>query len=388
MSDGTTQVRGWVPWWQTYLAAAFGAFCLGFGDLMKNGKTATVMQISEVIREHLVPGFGAGALVALIILVMLGIGYCWIQGPSTLTDAFNRGFSVFAILAVAASSPELPQGLGGALNTSRELVPSENSVLRSANAQPQANALSRLSAEPLGQVVIVLPALKKLEVPPVWTATLRNAETGEIVGVEQAQTSKLTIEKPQGRYLLEVDVPGYRRIQSDLIVKEGQIDAYAVTLTESWQPLTLQRLYGAESTPLLKLPPSDRYRVLGVAHFRAKDYDGAVGYYKRALAERPNDAETYNFLGYAEFRAGRFGPAEEALKRAIAINPKYFIARLNLAKLYCSQGQPELAKSALRADGAMRPEELKAAVDDGEFRQACEAIYEEIALSPASGGEN
>ena len=99
------------PLWKLGLAAGFGAFCLGFGDLLNNYKAATVLKISEVVRQHLWPGLEIGGLVALLILVLLGPCFCWVHQPRTRIDAFSRGFSVFAFLAVAAPFHSVGRGL-------------------------------------------------------------------------------------------------------------------------------------------------------------------------------------------------------------------------------------------------------------------------------------
>ena len=75
-----------------YISAGLGAFFLGIGDLLNNNNAATVVKLSETIRQNLLPQLESGGLVALIVLVVLGAAVCWIHQPTTRVDAFARGF--------------------------------------------------------------------------------------------------------------------------------------------------------------------------------------------------------------------------------------------------------------------------------------------------------
>lgn len=250
--------------WQLYLAAAFGAFCLGFGDLVKNGHTATVLKIADVIREHLFPGLGVGAAVALVLLIGLGVGYCWIQGPSTLVDAFNRGFSVFAVLAVVTSTDAVPAGLSAPTAVGRLGIRATPSVIAPAYAQEDLRSEIGLPAEPVvpfGQAIIQITTLQDNAEVPVTTVTLRDAATRKVIGLEQIRTATFSIQRPPGKYLVEVETPGYRRTEVMLDIND-QINAYTLSMPETALPLSVQRLYGATSGRFEVLPPAERFKLI------------------------------------------------------------------------------------------------------------------------------
>ena len=164
-----------------YIAAAFGAFFLGFGDLLKNDKSATVLKMSEVIRQHLFPDFGAGASIALLLLVIFGIVVCWIHGPRTKIDAFSRGFSVFALFAVA-SPPQI--ALGTQVSVNVHSAPALSAIFPIRSAYAQSGIITDLYDEsdvPVvqGEAVVVLPDLRRLETHPAVTVTIRDPKTAQ-----------------------------------------------------------------------------------------------------------------------------------------------------------------------------------------------------------------
>ncbi|MGH7207461.1 MAG: hypothetical protein ACREI2_14775 [Nitrospiraceae bacterium] len=206
------------PPWKLYVAAGFGAFCLGFGDLLNNDKAATVLKISEVVRQHIWTGLEIGGLVALLVLVVLGPCFCWIHQPRTRIDAFSRGFSVFALLAVAA--PFHPVGKG--LDSSTGGKQAEISFFRlvaSAHAaetvlpspiEPKAEASGGPSSGPAPKTESTTPVVK---IEPIFaatdvknaTVTIRDIRTGKILGWEQVGAKEFTISRPKGEYLIELE---------------------------------------------------------------------------------------------------------------------------------------------------------------------------------------
>src|SRR4030095_2792005 len=94
-----------------YYASALGAFCLGLGDLVSNGPAATVLKIGDVLRQYVFWGNDFGGGIPLLLLGVLGVCLCWVHEPKTRVDAFSRGFSVFAVLAVVTPYQPNPGGL-------------------------------------------------------------------------------------------------------------------------------------------------------------------------------------------------------------------------------------------------------------------------------------
>ena len=361
-----------------YIAAAFGAFFLGFGDLLKNDKSATVLKMSEVIRQHLFPGFGAGASIALILLVIFGIVVCWIHGPRTKIDAFSRGFSVFALFAVASPS-QIALGTQASVNV--RSAPDLSAIFPIQSAYAQSGTITDLYDEsdvPIvqGEAVVVLPDLRGLETHPAVTVTIRDPKTAQIKSLERTFGSKFKIQQPIGEYLLEVETSGYRRVEVPIEI-ERAIDAFTLPLVETKVPLSIQRLYGSFRSDLVP-NPAEKYKQLGIKAFRLKDYTQAVQDYDKSIEIDEYDPTTHNYKGYSLFRAGRYEDALSALEISKELDPEYFLARLNLAKVFCAQQNYEHALSILIDEAPIHNDELKVLEDDGEFRRHCEPILDEI----------
>ena len=364
---------------EIYIAAAFGAFFLGFGDLMKNDKSATVLKMSEVIRQHLLPGFGAGASIALLLLVIFGIVVCWIHGPRTKIDAFSRGFSVFALFAVASPS-QITLGAQVSVNA-QSAAQTLSAIFPIQSAYAQSGTVTDLYDEsniPVvqGEAVVVLPDLRGVKTHPAVTVTVRDPKTAHIRSLERTFGSKFKIQQPFGEYLLEVETSGYRRVEVPIGIGSS-IDAYTLPLVETKVPLSIQQLYEPIRSDLVP-NPAEKYKQLGIKEFRSKDYKQAVLNYDRSIEIDKHDPTTHNYKGYSLFRAGKYEEALNALEISKKLDPEYFLARLNLAKVFCAQQNYESAESVLLDETQIHNDKLKVLEDDGEFRRHCRPILDKI----------
>src|SRR5688572_27868484 len=90
--------------WAHYVAAALGAFLIGFFDLVKNGNdtspvstgSVTVLRIAQTLEEHFSPALGQGAI-ALFLLGALGASVCFVYRPRSRKESFALGLSIFAL---------------------------------------------------------------------------------------------------------------------------------------------------------------------------------------------------------------------------------------------------------------------------------------------------
>jgi hypothetical protein len=173
-----------------YISAALGAFFLGIGDLLNNNNAATVIKLSETIRQNLYPQLESGGLVALVLLVIFGAAVCWIQQPKTRVDAFARGFSVFALMAVTAPYNPVTTGL----NHSADRPASAggiSSLFGISTAYAQTNT-------PSVPVEITLVPSSGSALPRDTRVVLRELNTGRIVGTSHISSGKFAISQPKG----------------------------------------------------------------------------------------------------------------------------------------------------------------------------------------------
>ncbi|NOY71888.1 MAG: hypothetical protein GXP14_05845 [Gammaproteobacteria bacterium] len=231
--------------YKLYFASAFGAFCLGFGDLLNNEHSATVLKISEIMTQLLQSDIGAGGLLALILLAILGVCVCWIQQPQTRLDAFSRGFSVFAVLAVA--TPFEPPS-----------EKAEVALIGLANARaddPPSLRMRSLGGMEYGNIEIVIQANNADTNVTHARITLRDANTKKPVIVTKIDLLNNTLKLsrlPLGQHIMEIEIPDFRNAQVTLNINPGT-QRYALSIDSSAIPAAIQRLTSAKKYTLQPL---------------------------------------------------------------------------------------------------------------------------------------
>ena len=115
----------------------------------------------------------------------------------------------------------------------------------------------------------------------------------------------------------------------------------------------------------------------------------AVGYFNRALAQRPSAAETHNMLGAALRQLGRPEEAVAHYEQALALRPAYPQARHDLGRTLHALGRTDAARRSLEAAVALAPrrgeyyrslsEVMRFAAGDPHL-----AAMEQLAANPAS----
>src|SRR5207244_5332215 len=109
---------------------------------------------------------------------------------------------------------------------------------------------------------------------------------------------------------------------------------------------------------------------LGATLSEARRWDEALGYYRAALAVRPDVSVAHNGLGLALYSKGRRDEAIGPFKEALRLDPKSIAAHINLGSALGNTDRPEEAidhyQQALRLDPrlAVGPVGLSAAISD------------------------
>jgi tetratricopeptide (TPR) repeat protein len=122
---------------------------------------------------------------------------------------------------------------------------------------------------------------------------------------------------------------------------------------------------GADPVPLLRAAqerhPADFWLNfhLGNALARSKPEE-AVGYYRAALAVRPDAPVVYTNLGSALYHKGRLDDAIRAYRRALALAPRLALAHTNLGLALHQKGDPDGAIACYRRALALDPKDVKA----------------------------
>ena len=96
---------------------------------------------------------------------------------------------------------------------------------------------------------------------------------------------------------------------------------------------------------------AEKYMQAGFVNFQQQKYDAAIANYEKAIKLQPRAAAAYNMIGMAyRFKYNQLGVPEfrqkemAAFQKAIEIDPKNWVAMINLANDYYADG--DRAKAA------------------------------------------
>lgn len=116
----------------------------------------------------------------------------------------------------------------------------------------------------------------------------------------------------------------------------------------------------AELNKALDIDPhrGDTYFHLGTALAEARQWDGAVAAYRKAIAQPSLTVTDYAHqnLGLALFHLGRYREAEDALRFALSLDPELQAAYYNLGLVMTAEKRPDEAKAFFRRARQIAPE--------------------------------
>jgi len=91
---------------------------------------------------------------------------------------------------------------------------------------------------------------------------------------------------------------------------------------------------------------AEKYMQAGFVSFQQQKYDEAIANYEKAIKLEPRASAAYNMLGMAyRFKYNQLGGPEfrqkemAAFQKAVEIDPKNWVAMINLATDYYAEGQ-------------------------------------------------
>lgn len=228
-------------------SSAAGAAILTVADVLYNPDSGTIERASTVLAEKLGTGPAGSFLLAIAVAIGIGVVLCYVFKPGTKGEAFARGASVFAVLATL--SPPLP-GQTGVRATGISGSHSFSGYSMIGRAHAQTNPRAKI---PRGEAVIILSGIDKLKRKPVSRLLLWNSNRTKLVATTKARTSRFVIKRPAGQYLVEIDTPGFRLSQSKITLGKDR-KFYAIHMTRSKVPVSIQKFYGRSTVRAVETP--------------------------------------------------------------------------------------------------------------------------------------
>lgn len=128
-------------------AAAFGAFVVALADLMStidDTSKSLVLKLSTVLVQWMFVPISVRGIGAIVVLMAIAVGVCWVTPPRSLGDAFARGLAVFALLTVVPGHPgstPSPTVANGEMIVNSAFAQENNIELAVATVLPGANAV-------------------------------------------------------------------------------------------------------------------------------------------------------------------------------------------------------------------------------------------------------
>jgi hypothetical protein len=175
-------------------------------------------------------------LSSFFILTLLGYFLCWLYEPTSRLDGFLRGLSVITILSVVTPFQAYP--------AMAMIEPLSTSYI------PVSEARSELA---MAKASVYLKFADTNDDIHSGLATLMRQSSAEIVAREQIRTSRIDIDQPDGRYILEIEADGYRITRAPISL-DVDTRYYELTIQRSDIPVRLQRLlYRPDEVPLVEV---------------------------------------------------------------------------------------------------------------------------------------
>ena len=107
---------------------------------------------------------------------------------------------------------------------------------------------------------------------------------------------------------------------------------------------------------------ADKYMQEGFVYFQQQKYDEAIVSYEKAIKAEPRAAAAYNMIGMAyRFKFNQLGAPEfrqkemAAFQKAVSIDPKNWVAMINLATDYYADGEKGKAAALFKKALELNP---------------------------------
>ena len=108
---------------------------------------------------------------------------------------------------------------------------------------------------------------------------------------------------------------------------------------------------------------ADKYMQEGFVNIQQQKYDEAIACYEKAIKVEPRAAAAYNMMGMAyRFKFNQLGVPEfrqkemAAFQKAVEIDPKNWVAMINLATDYYADGEKGKAAALYRKALELKPD--------------------------------
>lgn len=206
------------------LSGLVGGIIAALADVVQKGEASAIGKIEKTIETHLLEGGNIPQYTVVLFLSLLAVALALIFEAKTKIKAFVIGASILSLIMTFVP-----------YESANSLIGKSASMVRPAVFLAQAK-------EELVKVNIHLVPQDEAAITEA-TITLASHEFKEVIARSKFTNVNFHFYQNPGRYLLTIEVPGYRIAEIMLVLFPGEIETfYLVKLEPTWVPLPVQRL--------------------------------------------------------------------------------------------------------------------------------------------------
>ena len=214
-----------------------GALMASLAELTAKGDVSTVLRVREALTSL---GISIEPIYVVLLFVIFGVVVTFAAQVRDLKKSIYSGASIITIFLTI-----IPNGLPPGVESGPQSVTSrasEQGLLFNLRGPEEALAQPSASEKGMGNVQVSLNPKDGKQISEA-VLTVREPSNGRIVARSKFGSTPISFSQRAGKYLLVIEVEGYRTQTREINVVAGQTERLAVDLESTWRPLPLQRLF-------------------------------------------------------------------------------------------------------------------------------------------------
>jgi hypothetical protein len=226
----------WYPF--CLVLGGVGALMASLAELTSKGSVSTILRVREALGTYL--GISTEPIYVVLLFIGFGVLMTFASQVADLKKSFYVGASIITIFLTI-----IPNGLPSSVGSSQESVTSgasEQGLLFNLLTPEEALAQTSVGTTGRGTVQVNLNPTDGKHITEV-VLTVREPSSGSIVARSKFNSTPIVFSQRAARYLVVIEVEGYKTQTREINVTAGQTVQLAVDLESTWRPLPLQRLF-------------------------------------------------------------------------------------------------------------------------------------------------
>jgi hypothetical protein len=219
------------------ILGGMGAFMASLAELTAKREVSTILRVKEAVNSYLeIP---IAPIYVILFFTILGVILTFASQTDDFKKALYVGASIITIFMTIVPN-DLPPSPGGTNSPS-----SRGSALqRYLSMAMPAYAQDERRMQRMAEVVLTLTTHGEERINEA-VITLRDSQSNRLIAQSKYTGDRFAFYQNAGKYLMVIDVPGFKSQTRQITLEEGQTEEIHVELEPTWQPLFLQRIFRA-----------------------------------------------------------------------------------------------------------------------------------------------